>query len=173
MAVRGGLGAVERGGAMSALALFERALKAASRELLAACGGSREASAIVGVRRQHLDDCANVNTDLFLRAHEIGALEDVTTTASQPPIVTTVLAKRQGYELVRLPEAAPCTGALIEQLLALATEHGQLSAALATALADGRCCAADAAKVLPEAEQMLSVGAAIRATLQAIVREQA
>ena len=156
---------------MSALALSERTLKAASRELLAACGGSREASAIVGVRRQHLDDCANANTELFLRAHEIGALEDVATTAERPPIVTTVLAKRQGFELVRLPEAAPTTGTLVEQLLALATEHGQLSAALATALADGRCCRDDAVRVLPQAEQMLSVGAAIRATLMAIVKE--
>lgn len=156
---------------MSALSPEALALKVATRALIEAAGGNEGAGATCGVRHQFMSDCRNPATDRFLRIHEVAALEDVTAGSAAHPAVTQALAKRQGFELVRLPDAAAPGGSLIEQLLQLATEQGELSAAVRTALGDGRCCPDDARKVLPEVEQLLSVGAAMRFTLQAIVRE--
>jgi hypothetical protein len=88
----------------------ELAIKAATRELIAATGGTDGAGATCGARQQRMSDCQNRNTTEFLRIDEVGKLEDVAPDEGRWPHVTRSLALRQGFVLVRVRQEVPSTG---------------------------------------------------------------
>lgn len=88
---------------MTALPFHQALLKRATVDLVRACAGGAEAAKACRVRQQDLSDYGNRDQPArFMPADVIRDLEAV----AGRPIVTEVLAREQGFELYRLPDAA-------------------------------------------------------------------
>ena len=145
----------------------ELELKVASRALIRAAGGTDGAAETLGTRQQRMSDCGLPNTPDFLRADEVGRLEDVTVGQAGWPHLTRALARRQGFELVatpsrRAPEAA--WGAYAARLL---KETGDVFGALGKALESGNDIdAAEAGEILPESDELVQLALELRSALR-------
>lgn len=147
------------------------ALKVASKALVRQAGGGEGAGATTGSRQQRMSDCGNPNTPDFLRIDEVAALEDVTVGQPSHPIVTRTLARRQGFELVRLPEAPPAGADLLKLLAEQAKESGDIANAVLSALADGKVTRREAGSVIIQIDELVVAAIAMRAELQIIESE--
>jgi hypothetical protein len=147
------------------------AIKVAQRALVRQAGGGEGAAATVGARQQRMSDCGNPNTPDFLRADEIAKLEDVTVGQPGHPIVTRVLAKRQGFELVREPTAPASDTDMLKLLAHQAKEHGDVSQKILEALADQKWTVAEAADVESELDDVIALAVAMRAEVRLIKAE--
>jgi hypothetical protein len=149
------------------------ALKVATKSLVRAAGGGEGAAATCGVRvrQQRMSDCGNPNTLDFLRIDEVACLEDVTVGVPGWPLVTRALARRQGFELVRLPEALPENADLLKLLAESARESGDIASALLAALADGSVSRKEAGNCIVQVDEQLAVLVQMRAALSQIEQE--
>ena len=152
-------------------------LKIASKALVRAAGGTDGSAETINAvchastRQQRMSDVGLPNTADFLRLDEIGALEDVTAGTVDHPVVTRALARRQGFFLVRSPQA-PATGAdLLALLGAQARESGQLAQAICAGLGDGRIDRIDAGGIRGELRQLMEIAAEMDAELALIEGE--
>lgn len=151
----------------------ELELKVASKALVRAAGGTDGAAETVGGRQQRMSDVGLPNTRDFLRVDEVGRLEDVTVGAVGHPHVTRALAKRQGYALVRLPDARPDAGDVLALLADLSAENGDIAQKILLAVSGAgegghAITPAEAAGILGEIDDQLAVSMAMRAHIAAI-----
>ncbi len=147
----------------------ELELKAATKALIRAAGGTDGAAQTVGARQQRMSDCQCRNTADFLRVDELAALEDVAIPHDGWPHVTRALARRQGFELVRLPAAAPDCADWHTAIGALSKEAGEAVQAACKSLASqdapGRVTAATIAanRVVEEIDDAIEKLVALKA----------
>lgn len=118
------------------------ALKAATRDLMAAAGGTDGSAATLSqsggrVRQQRMSDCQLANTPDFLRIDEVARLEDVAIRTDSWPQLTRVLADRHGFDLVHRPTALPSGLDFCAALAAAVKEFGDIQAKILKALPDG------------------------------------
>lgn len=147
-------------------------LKQASRDLVRAAGGQDAAAEQTGSRQQRMSDVGLRNTSDFLRIDEVAALEDVTHGTIGHPVVTRLLARRQGYTLLRQPDAPPAGADLIKLVAEGAKENGDVASAILTSLADdGRIDAAEQARILCRIDEQVDVAMRLRATVAMIETE--
>ncbi len=149
------------------LAPSDQDLKVASAELIRAYGGQVAASELLGRAQSRFSDAGSRNTAVFLTIKEVAAFEDRTAGMAGHPIVTRALARRQGFELVRLPEALPGQGQLLQLAAKVAQEGGDVISSVGAALADGHFSGRDARDVMREADQLIHAAVTLRAIAQA------
>lgn len=118
------------------------ALKAATRDLVTAAGGTDGSAATLSEagprsRQQRISDCQHRNTPDFLRIDEAGRLEDVAVRTESWPQITRALAARQGFVLVRRPAAEASGLDFCSALAAAVKEFGDLQGKILNALPDG------------------------------------
>jgi hypothetical protein len=119
-------------------------LKRASKQLVRAAGGGEEAAATLAavgdhrerVRQQRMSDCGLTNTPDFLRIDEVGDLEDVTAGTAGWPQVTRVLARRQGFVLVRIAHTRADAVTWHRAIGELSKETGETVQRICAALGD-------------------------------------
>lgn len=147
-------------------------LKNASKALIRQCGGGEGAAATIGdTRQQRMSDCGNRNTATFLRIDEVARLEDETDGQIGHPAVTRALAKRQGYELVREPDAPPADADMLKLLGQQADMNGRLAKHIIDALADQIWTKAEAADVEAALDEVIALAVAMRAEVRIIKAE--
>ena len=148
----------------------QQALKNASLDLVKAAGGFDAAAGFCRIGKSQLSDACSVHhADKWLPVDVVADLQRVTRGQPGWPFVARQLAEREALVLVALPDVS--TGPDFPHHLAqLAKEGGELMAKLATALADGKVCAADAATLglVREAADVVRVAVAIQAALRAV-----
>lgn len=146
------------------LSLADARLKAATRDLIAASGGTDGAGATIGVRQQRMSDCQNPFNPDFLRINEVAALEDL----KRAPIVTRALAKRQGYALVQLPDASAPETIWSLFVAKLAREGGDVMSRIAEALVDDNDISpGEAGAMLGDADELVDIAVQIQNALRA------
>lgn len=145
----------------------DQELKTASRLLSRNYGGQAAMAAVLGRRQQHYSDCTNANVDCWLTIQEAAILEDSTRDMAGHPPVTRAMAARQGFALVRVPDALPDTGDLLELIGALATESGEVTGAIVAAVRDKRIDGDEIALIDDEADQLIEVAMRIKAAARA------
>lgn len=146
-------------------------LKAATSELVTACGGQPAAAELLGVAKNTVfrwTDDGDENAARFISAQAVRLLER----AAGEPIVTRLLAAEQGHVLLRLDQVvlAADMGAAVADY---ATETSEAFARLAQALADGRMTPAEARAAITEIDQAQAVGGALRERLRLVAEEDA
>ena len=147
-------------------------LKSDSRALLRRFGGQDAAALRLGTRQQHLSDCVSPNVERFLTIAQVAVLEDETHGCAGHPIVTRGLAERQGFTLVRLPDAVPSGCDLLGLVAQQAKEGGEIASEICAALAnDGAVDAGEAARVRAQVQDLIRVAVAMDAELALIERE--
>lgn len=112
-------------------------LKSASRALVRAYGGQKEAADAIGRRQQWVSDAIHANTPTYLTIEHVAQFEDNTAGFPGHPLVTRELAKRQGFALVKVPDAEGAEGALLKLQATQARAHGESTMAVCEALFDG------------------------------------
>lgn len=131
------------------------ALKAATRRLVAACGGQESAVLIEGMpitRHQTFSEAGLVSQpDKFLRIDVTALLEADCGT----PFVTRELAKLSGHELVRLPASLRGNAPLARATGAAMREVGQVFDRLGQALDDGKLTSAEDRDVEGEIDEAI------------------
>ena len=150
----------------------KQALKRAICALIAEVGGQEAAAEYSRVSRPRIAQYGNPNEEsYFVPVDVVADLEAVTHGRPGHPHVTRALARRQGYDLVPLPEAAPDEIDPHHHLSALARETGDVMAKLALALADGRLTAHEVRvlKLISEVEEALQAIVDLRAGLKRLV----
>lgn len=146
----------------------QQMLKAASRELIRAVGGQEAAAEFLGSRQQRMSDCGRPNTPDFLRLDEIARLEDVTHGDPGHPHITAALARRQGYAIVRLPDAPPAGRDLLSILAENARENGDVASAILSAIGDGKVDGPERRAILGQIDEQIHVAMRLRSTIAAL-----
>ncbi|WP_423606170.1 phage regulatory CII family protein [Sphingomonas sp. MS122] len=145
------------------LSVPDQGLKKASAALIRAFGGQVAVGETFGRAQSRYSDAGSRSTGVFLTVREVAELEDQTAGAAGHPIVTRTLAKRQGFELVSLPDALPAAGDLLQLAAKVAKEGGDVISGIGAALADGAFCGRDAAAIVGEADQLIHAAVTLRA----------
>lgn len=96
----------------------------------------------------------------------VAALERVT----GEPIVTRKLCELSNGMFMPLPNIDAQPGDLLALLAAKAKESGELTAAICAAVADGKVDADEGATITREIDHLIAVAAAMRATVQSLVK---
>ncbi len=96
----------------------------------------------------------------------VAAMERV----SGNPIVTRKLCELSNGMFMPLPSISAQPGDLLSLLAAQAKESGELTAAICSAVADGKVDAGEGAAITREIDHLIAVAAAMRATVQSLVR---
>lgn len=116
----------------------QQGLKVATKALIRAFGGQEAASAETGKSQSQLCQYGLTNTPLFAPIDVVATLEDRTHGTAGHPIVTRHMARRQGYALVRLPQAPDGDCDWHRAMGAVSKEVGDIIQRLCEALADGK-----------------------------------
>jgi hypothetical protein len=155
----------------------DRALKAATRRLMKACGGQEGAAATIyeakGVRprQQRLSDCGNERHPDYLRLDEVGHLEDVAERDRSWPHITRALASRQGFLLTAIPTGCPTSRDWLREQAALSQDVVDVTGRIATALSDdGAVTAEETGDLITEIDEAMAKLATLRAMAQEAAR---
>jgi len=135
-------------------------LKAATSDLVTACGGQPAAADLLQVSKGTVfkwTDEDGENADRSITAHAVRLLE----ARAGQPIVTRFLAAEAGCALVPL-SAEALDGDWNGDLARSAKEAGDVLTGFATALADGRIDRTEAGPLLKEIDEALSFFAGLR-----------
>lgn len=120
-----------------------------ARELVEAAGGLESCAEETGVSTSQLSRYGSRNEKDSMPLRVIEALESVTHGTPGHPVVTTYLAARQGFTLVKRPEVPSDRAALMELLSRHAKARGECEQQILHALADGRVDPAEARNLIP------------------------
>ena len=146
----------------------EQMLKAASKALIAAAGGQVACAEHLGTRQQRMSDVGLPNTPDFLRIDEVAALEDVTHGTLGHPHITHLLARRQGFTLLRQPAAPPDGTDLLKLVAETAKENGDVASAILNSLADGKITDVEQAEIVAQIDEQIDAAMRLRATVAAL-----
>ncbi|MGE0178960.1 MAG: phage regulatory CII family protein [Sphingomonas sp.] len=139
------------------------ALKHAARALVGAAGGVEAAARYCRAGKSQLSDYGHRHVAAFMPIDVVADLE-----AIAPPHVTRMLAREAGYVLIALPAADLPETAWSQHGATLLREVGDCAAGLGEALASGNDVdAAEAARLLIEADQMIDAAVGFREALKA------
>jgi hypothetical protein len=144
---------------LSAQALLR--LKAASRRLVEAVGGGKEAAAILGVSEPHVSTAtAATYPDKWLSLRHVAELED----AAGVSLVAAALGELSEGRGDVVPIAA---AELPDAVLRLTRELGDVAAVASVAVEDGRISAAERTRLLRELDDLTERAAALKDGLSA------
>lgn len=144
--------------------------KRAVADLIGAAGGGERAAAFCRVGQQKLSDYGSINKpDVFMPVDVIADLEGVTCGLPGAPHVTRYLARRAGFELFALPEAAAaaCWHGLLAQF---AKEGADVMAKIATHAPEGISAAeVKSSGLIGEIDEAIAILVNMRAAACAII----
>ena len=143
-----------------------QALKAATRQLVNAAGGTVAAAAITRGDHQSISRYGSAHPDNADRFMPIDVLADLESECEQP-VLTKALARLSGHLLVQVPQVVRSGTALGVVTAGALKETSEVFVALADAMGDGRLCAADAVNVGREIDEALAKLAALKLQVQA------
>ena len=147
-------------------------LRLRTAELIRRAGGLALAASRCRVSKSTLARYASTNPDDAECFVPIDVVTDLERYAGAP-LVTAELCLLAGGAFVAHPVMPPCRQDLLVQLAAQAREQSDLTTAICLAVADGVVSRDEAALALLEQEEVLRLGAAMRARLMLIVEEAA
>jgi hypothetical protein len=156
------------GGSDVPLTPAEQQLKSATRALIRAFGGTEPAGLAAGQRQQAVSEMQSRSVPRFMPLNMIAVLEDSTAGLAGHPHITRHLAERQGFTLVRLPDAVPSDGDLLILMAQLAGSYGEITREICEALADGRVEADEAHRVRALLRRQIDIAVQMDAVLAAI-----
>lgn len=145
-------------------------LRLRTSELIRRVGGLAKAATLCRVSKSTLARYASTSpadAECFVPIDVVHDLER----HAGGPVVTSELCLLAGGAFVSHPNMPPSRDGLLVQLAAQAKEQSDLTTAICTAVADGHFTRDEAALALLEQEEILRLGAAMRACLLLIVEE--
>lgn len=143
-------------------------LKIATEKLVKANGGPSPAGVALAVDPKRVSECANRNTAVFMSIKNVAQLEDRTCTMPGHPHVTRALAARQGFLLVRVPQALDGGGAFSASVMTLTGHLGAVANGICHALRnDGEIDGDEADDIMRQLDELDADSAALRLMLQA------
>lgn len=145
-------------------------LRLRTSELIRRVGGLAKAAKLCRVSKSALARYGSTNPDDAECFVPIDVVKDLERHAGAP-IVTAELCLLAGGSFVAHPEMMPSRQDLLVQIAAQAKEQSDLTTAICLAVADGEVTRDEAALALLEQEEILRLGAAMRARLLLIVEE--
>lgn len=143
----------------------EQQLKAATKALIHAAGGQVACAELLGCRQQRMSEVGLPNTPDFIRIDEVAAIEDITHGTVGHPHVTHLLARRQGFTLLRQPSAPPEGADLLKLVAETAKENGEVASAILTSLADGDISRIEQAHILEQIDEQIDAAMRLRGTV--------
>lgn len=144
---------------MTGLSQAERDLKVATADLVRDLHGYEAAGSYVNRGKSQAHRWASIDDhEDFIPLRFVPELER----RAPVPHVTRALARIAGGVFIRLPTVFEDDDTLPLQVCALVDQLGDVSEAVRAGLADGRSCAADAARIEGEAEQLIEKAVALR-----------
>lgn len=145
-------------------------LRMRTAELIRQVGGLAKAATLCRVGKSTLARYTSNNPEDAECFVPVDVIHDLERHAGEP-LVTVELCQLAGGAFVSHPKVPPSREELLAQLAAQAKEQSDLTTAICAAVADGEVTREEAALALLEQEEVLRVGAAMRARLLQIVEE--
>lgn len=162
---------------MNSLGHDDRALKAATRRLMKACGGQEGAAETIaeakGVRprQQRLSDCGNDRHTDYLRIDEVAHLEAVAEHDRSWPHITRTLATRHGFLLIAIPSGPSSSSDWLKEQAALSQEVVDVTTHIANGLADdGKISGLEGTALISEIDDAMAKLATLRAMAEEAAR---
>jgi hypothetical protein len=147
------------------------ALKLATKDAMRAAGGQEFLSETLGKSQSRFSDYGSSTTADFMPVNDIRKVQALGAGKPGWPHITTALAREDGFELFKVPEAAPVAGDWLNHISALSAESSEITTKICSALADDQqVCANDIRKfaLIGDAEQLLSIAVQLLAGLRAV-----
>lgn len=139
-----------------------------ARELVEAAGGLEACAEETGLSTSQLSRYGSTSDRDSMPLRVIERLESVTHDTLGHPLVTTYLATRQGFTLVRRPQVPSDRAALMELLSRHAKARGECEQQILHALADGKVDAPEARALVPLFQTSFELTNQMLAELEAI-----
>jgi len=147
------------------------AMKRATQDMIRGVGGVEDSAKFCRVGKSVLSDYGSPNKpDCFAPLDVVADLEPLARARDGWPHVTRALCTAMGGVFVAIPENDVTPRDLLALLGDKARESGELTAAICNALVDGKIDRIDGAAITLEIDQLIAVAAAMRATVQSLVR---
>lgn len=147
----------------------DRALKVASRELVALVGGQEAAADLIGKSQSQVQRCCSINDDTtYFNARDVSVLEQY----ADKPLVTMAQAKLAGGVFLALPDPALDDESLALQVMNIADELGDVSHVVREALRDGHVDTEEAAKTEGKLDDLVEAVISARALVQIMQGKQ-
>lgn len=143
------------------LARVKRAVKGA----VELCGGVDGAAATTGKGRSTCGRWINRNDADTPTLESALALDSIAVGMGHEPPIVAAMAREVGGAFLRLPEAPSINSEWFERLGRFSSEVGDTMRGIASALADGKFDAAEREEQIKQIDEVLAVGAEIRAAL--------
>jgi len=144
-------------------------LKAATGEMIKGCGGLDASVPFTRVRKTVLGDYQNPSKpDYFVPIDVVADLEPLARARDGWPHVTRALCQRMGGTFVKLPDAAPSAGDVLQLLGRQAKESSDVSQAICVGLADGKLCSADVDRIRVQIRELIEIAVVMDASFAAI-----
>jgi hypothetical protein len=146
--------------------------KAVTKELVRAVGGVEAAEAYCRPDFRRLSEYGRPDLDAFIPLDAIMDLQDVAHGRPDHPQLTRFLAKRDGYALVKLPDAGRVLAeSLVGALADASKEHSDVANGLLEALRNGEVSADQAAKLQTECIESAEAAMRLHALLGQVIGE--
>lgn len=143
-----------------------QALKAATRQLVNAAGGTVAAAAVTRGDHQSVSRYGSAHPDNADRFMPIDVLADLESECEQP-VLTKELARLSGHLLVPVPRVVRSGTALGVITAKALKETSEVFVALAEGMGDGKICAADATHIGKEIDEALAKLVALKLQVNA------
>lgn len=143
-----------------------QALKAATRQLVNAAGGSVAAAAVTRGDHQSISRYGSAHPDNDGRFIPVDVIADLESECEQP-VLTRELARLSGHLLVPVPHVVRSGTALGVITAKALKETSEVFVALAEGMGDGKICADDAANISREIDEALTKLAALKLQVHA------
>lgn len=145
-------------------------LKSATGDLIADAGGQDKAAErcrVSGTQLQRYASDTAQHSECFMPLDVVLCLEN----KAKRPFVTEYLAKAAGAVLVMVPQVPAGRVDLLQLLASQSKEASDVTAAICSALADGKIDSREGHKAIEEIDQLVRVAMQMRAELALIVGE--
>lgn len=138
-------------------------LSAATRDAIEASGGLENAARVTRAGRSQLSRCQCAHEDDTLSTRDALALDDVTLGRGGPHILR-AYAGLLNHIVIPMPAAPDDPHDIAAQVMRIGAELGDLSRAVADALADGAVDRREAVHGLDQIDDLMTAASALRAT---------
>ncbi|MBB5684321.1 phage regulatory CII family protein [Sphingobium boeckii] len=144
----------------------EQAEALAAKKLIRAAGGLEDAAAHTGKSTSALSRYCLPNCPDSMPVRVAIELESVTHGSAGHPVMTRLMAQRQGFALVKLPDPMACSTIWSGFVAKLAKEGGDVMAAVCRALEDDNDVSpAEATATLNDVQELIDIAVQLRAAL--------
>jgi hypothetical protein len=146
----------------------EQILARATKHAIQAAGGLEVCASETGLSTSQLSRCCSPHERDSLTIRDANTIEAIGNGAAGHPHILRALARLQGYVLIKTPEAHGDTDGLLQSVMELTVELGDVASSIHEAMRDSDFKPSEAVRSIEQLDELDEASAKLRLKLKAI-----